>query len=497
MNFNLVKKYQTNILPVSLWASASILIALIVFRIALIFSYNAELCGIDNNFVYSVQRIMQGFDLYTDPQKLPYAINMYSPFYFSISAFIGNIFHLNPDEPIYIYGLCRSVSFVCDITTCFFLFSILRTRYRATTEASLFIVSIFAAIICFWGFTFSRTDSMVLTFYAAVIYFLTSSRVGEKKTLFITALLSAGCIFSKQSGIVVPLIVISWLWFQSNLKSIFIYLLFFAITFTGMVVLYRYGMNYTYFFENTVKAIQNSISIPWFYDYVFKRALNSLWILPFYMAILICLKDWAKDNKEGKALTSVYIIQLGFSFLISLKIGSSVGYYTESLFLALIIIVRYFINNPDLHLRKKTFGFLIPLLFLFTIHTLAQGYLFYIQDRNEKKAIYAKEKEIRDYLQPRLGNHYLFNLYNPNTSFFKTLFSRNLAVPNFDILYLATFPDGTFDYSNLEKDLNNGNISYLISSVDEPVTSVFNMSLHHYKKDTIINGIAIYKFKKT
>jgi hypothetical protein len=75
------------------------------------------------------------------------------------------------------------------------------------------------------------------------------------------------------------------------------------------------------------------------------------------------------------------------------------------------------------------------------------------------------------------------------------LFSRNLAVPNFDILYLATFPDSTFDYSNLEKDLNNGNISYLISSVDEPVTSVFNMSLHHYKKDTIINGIAIYKFQ--
>jgi len=496
MNFNFVNKYQNNIFSVSIWASAFILICLLIFRFALIFSFNAEFCGIDNNFVYSVQRLMQGFDLYTDPEQLPYAINMYTPFYFSISAFIGNIFHINPDEPINIYRLCRSVSLVCDITTCVFLFRILSFRFKATIETTLLTLSIFAAIICFWGFTFSRTDSMVLTFYASVIYFLTSPKIEEKKTLLVIALLSMACIFSKQSGIVVPLIVISWLWFQTNIKSILFYLLFFVIIFAGMIALYRYGMNYTYFFDNTVKAIQNSISLPWFYSYVFKQALNSLWILPFYIAILICLKEWTKENKEGKALFTIYIIQFFFSFVISLKIGSSVGYFTECLFLALLIITRYFINNKDLHLSKKAFGFLIPLILLFTFHTIAQGYFFYLQKRNEKKELYTKQKEIRDYLQPKLGTHFVFNLYNPNNSFFKTLFSRTLAAPNLDILYLATIPDGTFDYSNLEKDLNNGNISFLISSVDEPVTSFFNMSLLNYKKDTVINGIAIYKFQK-
>lgn len=496
MSFSLINKYHKNIYLITLWVSVCVLISLLVFRITLLFSYDAHIYGIENNFVYSIQRLMQGFGLYTDPEQLPYAINMYSPFYFSIAAFIGNIFQLNPDEPIQIFRLSRSVSLICDIITCLILFRILRRRYNITIETSFLTISIFAAILCFWGFTFSRSDSMVLTFYGVFIYFLTSNKIDEKKTLLITALISVACIFSKQNAIIVPLLAISWFWIQNKKTAIFYYLLFFLVTFSAMILLYRYGLNYTYLFDNTVKAIQNRISLPWFYDYIFKRTMNSLWILPFYIALLISLKEWSKrNNNNERALSIIFFLQLFFSLLFSLKIGSSIGYFTESLFLAFIIIVRYVFTNFDLELRKNIFSFLLPLILLFTIHTIAQGYLFFIQNRIEKRNSYIKQKEIKEYLQPQLGNQYLFNLANPYTSFFKNIFSKNMAAPNFDIIDLATYQDGTFNYSNLEKDFMNGNIRFLIASEDEPVTSIWNITLHHYKKDTVINGFAIYKFQ--
>jgi len=495
MDFPLIDKYHTKVYPITIWTSAIVLLSLFVFRIALIFSYSAELYGIDNNFVYSVQRIMQGYDLYTDPEQLPYAINMYSPLFFSISAFIGKTIHINPDEPICIYQLCRSVSFLCDIITCCFLYRILRVRYKATKETSLLTTSIFAAILCFWGYTFSRSDSMILTFYGAFIYVLTVKRLEAKKNLLIVASLSVACIFSKQSGIIIPVIAITWLWIQNKKISILFYLLFFLTVFAGMIALYRYGLSYTYFFENTFKAIQNRVSFSWFYVDIFKRTMNSLWILPFYGALLLCLKQWTKkENREDKAFSAIYFIHLFFSLTASLKIGSSVGYLAECLFLSLIIIVRHFLKNESFPSRKQSFSFLLPLIFLFTIHTIAQGYLFFIHKKGEKKALYQQQKEIKDYLQPQLGNNYIFNMYYPNTSFFKTLFSRNLAAPNFDIISLATFPDGTFDYSQLEKDFNNGNIKFLLTSENDAVTSIWNISLRHYIKDTVINGYAIYRF---
>ncbi len=497
MSFNLLNKYQKNIYPVSIWVSVIVLLSLLVFRITLVFSYDAHIYGIENNFVYSIQRLMQGLDLYTDPEQLPYAINMYSPFYFSVSAFIGNIFQLNPDEPIHIFWLSRSVSLICDIITCLFLFRILRRRYNVPVEFSLFTLSIFASIICFWGFTFSRSDSMVLTFYSVFIYFLTSNKIDEKKTLLITALISVACIFSKQNAIVVPILAISWLWIQNKRTAILYYVLYFLIAFSGMILLYRYGLNYTYFFDNTVKAIQNRISLPWFYDYIFKRTLNSLWILPFYIALIICLKEWSnKNNNQERAFSVIFFLQLFFSLLISLKIGSSIGYFTESLFLGLIIIARYSVKNYGPELLRNVLSILLPLIILFSIHTIGQGYLFFIQTKNEKRTSYLKQKEIKEYLQPQLENLYLFNLDNPYTSFFKNIFFKNMAAPNFDIIDLATYQDGTFDYSNLEKDFNNGNIKFLIAAENELVTSIWDISLHHYKKDTVINSFAIYKYQK-
>jgi hypothetical protein len=108
--------------------------------------------------------------------------------------------------------------------------------------------------------------------------------------------------------------------------------------------------------------------------------------------------------------------------------------------------------------------------------------------------LYQQQKEIRDYLQPKLKGQYVMSLADPNTSFFKTLFYKEMAVPNVDMADCCTIPDQTFDYSSLKQDLTNGKIGYLLTAGNEKPGTIWGVPLVHYKKDTVIHGYAIYSF---
>jgi len=126
----LADQYSSKIYGISFFAAALIIICLFTFRFLLIFTYNGEIGGIDNNFVYAVIRSMAGFDIYPNPETFPYAINPYSPLYVNLCSFIGKIFNINIEEPINIYRLCRAVSFTCDILTCIIFYQTIKKTTR-------------------------------------------------------------------------------------------------------------------------------------------------------------------------------------------------------------------------------------------------------------------------------------------------------------------------------------------------------------------------------
>lgn len=471
-----------------------ILSGLLLYRILIIFSYNGEVGGIDNNFVFDVVRGIGGMEIYTDPASAPYAVTLYTPLYLNACSAIGRLLHINPDDPIQVYQLCRTVALACDSITCFLLYRLLYRRMGVAKEYSGLAIAGFACIICFLGYTFSRSDCMVLTFYAATIYVLTGT---TKKPIRIAllALLSVGCIFSKQNGIILPVVVLTWLWFQKEKKATISYLVAFIVVFGGTLLIYT--LIYPHFWSNTVTALQNKIDLSWFYIDIFKRMMNSLWSIPIYIAAVWSTLKWLKPSSAtDRSWAAIFIIQLLFSLGISLKFGSTVGYFNESLFLAFIILFRLTTTiNAGYRqnlLQKGTVIFL-PLLLLFFIHTLAQGYLFFIQNRKEKIAAYEQQKQVRDYLQPRLQDNYALNLAEPNTDFFKVLFYRNIAAPNTDMIICCLMPDKNFDYSGLKQDIANGRIGYLVMREIHTPQTLWGVSLEGFKKDTTINGYTIYR----
>ncbi|MEI9946651.1 MAG: hypothetical protein WDN26_20815 [Chitinophagaceae bacterium] len=376
---------------------------------------------------------------------------------------------------------------------------ILAKSYRAKKQLALLAVAFFASILCWFGYTFSRSDSLMLTFYAACIYVVTKPvKSNDFFKPLILALLSVACILSKQNGITVPIVIIVWLFIKNARKTAIYYSIFFLILFVG--VLSIYNSIYPHLFENTVMALRNRIDFPWFYTYIFKKMMDSIWALPLYFSFILAIRQWIKPaTEDDRPLGAIFILQAVFSLAFSLKLGSGIGYFNESVFIGFIILTRKLANTQSINafaFGKKAIAWTLPLIILFSIHTLLQGYLLFIKDQEEKKVMYNEQKEIRDYLRPKLQGRYVLNMTNPNTHFFKTLLYREIAVPNIDIVDCCTMPDEIFDYSSLKKDISNGKINFLITDDKTNVKELWNISLSHFSIDTVIHGYTIYKYKQ-
>lgn len=476
----------------------TILISLLLYRILLIYSYNGEVGGFDNNFVYDVMRSLKGINIYTNPSQRPYAITLYPPIYYNICTTIGKLIHINTDNPINVYRLCRLVSLLCDCCTGFLFYLLLRRNFFLTVTTTLFLTTAFTCVICYLGYTFSRCDSVFLTFYLLHTFVLTSNK--ERSTFFYPAglaLLAVICFFAKQNGIIVPFLTTSWLMFKKEkrlaLKFWLYYLVIFAIAWSA----YIYIFNYKFLFDNIIRALHNRIDLAWFYTYIFKRLLDSIWMIPLYAAFIISVQNYFKPKSEkDKLLAIVFLLQSVFSLGTCLKWGSGAGYFNESILLSFILIgnkLNELSATIGIRPHRKIVIIFTPLLILFAIYTNAQGYLFFIQNKAEKKLAYEQQIEVCKYLKPKLKNNFVLDKSWPWQNFFKVSLSQNIVVPNDDMVACCTFPDHTFDYKALTKDMTNGSISYLILADTSLPKEAWGATLQNFEMDTIINRFVIFK----
>ncbi len=493
------EQYTSKIYRTCFFTALVIFLLLLIFRSLLVFTYNPEIGGIDNNFVYAVIRSMAGYDIYPDPTQFPYAVNLYTPLYFNLCSFIGNFLNLNIDEPINIYRLCRFVSLISDLITCLLFFRILIKTTPLKKEIAFLITALFACILCFLGYTFCRSDSLFLSFYAATFYILLTSSIKKSlaKNIFL-AVLTTACIYSKQNGIILPALIAVWIFLNHSLKRSVSYLFIFILFFTGLFLLYNYSLGYSYFTSHTIDALKNRIDLHWFYAAIFKRFADSLIIVPLYISLYISFIYLNKGSGKEKSLGIVFLLQILFSLGASLKWGSTAGYFNESFFIGLILIANYIsaTDRTAQSFSKKLAAWYLPLFTLFSSFVCVNGYLFYIQKQKMKKEVYNDQVVIRNYLAPKLESTYVFNLGDQNGDFFKTLFYKQAVVPNYDAVSCCTLPDKTFDYSNLLTDLRSGKIAWLIMPEKTITLEQWGVSLDHFKKDTIIKGHIIYKFQQ-
>ncbi len=190
---NIIPKWflQKRDVPVEkaiLYFSFFFFLLLFVYRVMLIFSFNGEIGGIDNNFISGVIRMAAGFDIYSNPENLPFSVNQYPPLYFEISAFCADLFCVDFDSnPINIYWLCRALSLTYDTLTVLLMFIILRKNFCINNSIAIMLAVIFFYILGFYGYTFSRTDSLYLFFYTFTILRISGKKCPKIINIFFSS----------------------------------------------------------------------------------------------------------------------------------------------------------------------------------------------------------------------------------------------------------------------------------------------------------------------
>jgi len=476
------------------------LIYLLFYRVMIVYDYSENIAGLEHTFIYATQLIMMRGSMYSDPEVHPYSLYQYTPLYFETVAAIAN----DVKDPRQIYIIGRWLNFIANVLSGLFVF-----------------------FICFKGFKISRTAAIIAGIMSFSLYFAHSYafRPDGAKTMFSLLsllliilniekvnrlqLLLAGlaCTISfyfKQDGCLVGLMALIILGWHKNYKAI----LFFCVgSFSSLVAfsafyLIRSGED---FYLNMAKGLQQGANFEWL------SFLVKYYHCDLYILIIMMLGIWlglrkAKPGKLEWSVLAVSVLYQAFGWLSAFKWGSTFAYLTEAFVLncALFFVV---IDKIELSEKNKSrlllFGsmiFVVNGLISLDNHTWHRYWPKKSQrelnkERYERKAYAAKMFESK-WLKE--GDYYLcfdkgFNTFLPEHIVFSTY---EVEYPN----YMAcnfnfhTLPNQIFDYSNLDDDIDQGKINYLISRDCNKIEKMFQPAELGYKKVDQIENYVVYQY---
>lgn len=510
--------YDRSFLKACFYFALAGFMAMFVLRIIIARSPAADLAGMEQNVVYTLQHYLEGEKLYRAPDALPFAITQYTPLYYYVCGLSAEAAGLDPDRNIAgIYLTGRIWSLIFNILLICAVFMISRKL------GSGFYISALAALCSFiflYRHDFSiRADSMhdALALWSVYFFiaFLDRKDLWNKGLFSFAAMLFAVlAIFAKQSGILMPMLILSFLFLTGNFKGFLKQGLLFVLLFGGLTGLFymRYGET---FFDNVIGGVANGINVRWFVLYILD--------LPFFIKVFPLLIAVAvlslyrgvifKAEPVWRFLAYSSICAFLFAAVTALKMGSSIQYFTVFQTLALVFILNFLFSSQfrwaddraltsGKNLKGATLVYFSILIALNVFSQYKKNIDLEFRQEQEMKERQSTALKAAAYVDDHLNgerNRYVFvNLGEERLGITNALF-RNCATPQLDIFQASTKPLKIFDYDYFEECMETGVIKYLIEYEPEPpfkITSRYDRLKSNYRLVSEIGAYSIFEYHR-
>jgi hypothetical protein len=440
----------------------------------LIFSYKINIRGVESNVIYTIQStLLDDNSLYTNPEQIPYAISQYMPFYYIVCNKIISSWGLTPGEDVHlVYVICRGLSFCLTILIAFCLGRIMYDVFECTVFES-WIVGAFSIFLNVPWFYLARPDVFVSLFAFAALYLFL--RYVKEEELKVTFLLFSGFLcffsfFSKQNGLITFLILASYLFFRFRFKDLSILISGFLL---GSLIGYVFYMPYSsaFFMENAFWGVVDNGSGIGYALATYKSTLTKFGMIAFmdFLAIYFLVRTVGIKKLDEKTQLIVYyfVVLLVFSCITSLKHGTAINQFIDTLILSLIVLAiafRQFVKYYDLNKEIHLLNLLVCLILSFGFTVSIQNYYQY--GTRSLKTILTHDNpyshKIVDFLNCEIGRHDDFYFFSTDRSL-NNRFPEKCIFPQPNLVRVCTFPRRTFNYSDFEKKVNNGTIKFYIT----------------------------------
>ncbi|GAB3948027.1 hypothetical protein GCM10028805_21410 [Spirosoma harenae] len=463
------------------------LILTIVIRFRLIFLANSDIGGIESNVIYSIQRYLAGYSLYSNPEVAPYSITQYSPFYYRIVAFIGQLLDLDPDNTLQIYRVSRFLSLLANLLYALVIAGICR-RFQLNLFTAILVAM--TAFVLLPPQTYSRPDSVytllvLCALYAGVRTVQAQKTSLKNRWLVIGIVASALAIATKQSGIVLPAIYASYFLFLERnwLKGIIVGA---CIGLLSLLLLYSLMPEHdlVLLYANIVTGVSQGLDWSSYKINIFDHYLRPFGL---HNALGIAISFWLtrQSRADYRWLGYFVLVLFGFASLTGLKQGSALNYYTEFVSLAGLEFALWLKAKNDLKLEKWGVG--TPLLVLSVVFWAV---IPNITNFNWPMALkrdamsdqpYLEQKKVADYVKDSLSLKPTDAVFitNYNYCYLNGLLYRNCILPQQEIV-IVMYPRKELNYEAFNKQIHQGAIRFLITRPNETTTPFPGLTTANY-----------------
>jgi hypothetical protein len=488
-----------------MYLAGLVFLLFLVYRVVMVFFPHPDAGGVENNVTWFIQQLLNGNTLYTNPEASPYSIAQYSPLYYYLCAAICKIAGVSSEEVFSVFMVSRVVSLLLNLLYAALLFFTARNVFKSS-----FISAWLAAVA---GFVFleitsySRPDSLYHTLSLASIYFFLKYINTEdqhknlKRLLVLSAIVGAAAFFSKQSALIVPIIAVIWFLHNKSYKDLLLYFTCYAASIVVGLLLIQLSSGLVPWYQNAVLGLNNGVSFHWFWENIigsFYQQWGLLWLALFIAVVLLALQS---DQKVNRFLWIAMISFFLFTNLIALKWGSSPGYFTEWIGLALIGAAAFAPTLIDIFKRIHPAFLYLFITVVLTIKTIRIYYpLTNSINKNAQLGYwnrYENEKQVgllvKKYLANSKNGKVFCNIYTPESWLTNFLYKESV-LPQFEVVIFGTWKQKAYDYSHFRNDFVNGEIQYIVCKTKDAGQKFIDIEFNKYTLKDSLHGYYLYEY---
>jgi hypothetical protein len=477
----------------------------LLYRILLISNPYPDIGGVENNVVYFIQRLLSGESLYTDPEKVPYSITQYSPFYYYFTKAIGSLLGIRAEEVMRVFMLSRTVSLCLNLLYAFTIYLIGKDVFSLSMRRSCILAMM--AFIFLDMSSFSRPDSLNHFLYLLSIYFfllgLERENEGRKTIHLVVAsgVIAACAFFSKQSAITLPVIILIWYLWKKQFSRLFYFFISYAIASFIILLLILQSTSLWVFYKNILLGVNNGINLNWYWSHIITAFFQNfgLIFIPAWITVHFLLK---KENASYLQFSRIYLFVAFITCnLFAVKFGSSIVYFTEWWSVLFLVFAYYWDTIVKIigSVHERIASSII--LFIILLKLALISYPLRIQMKKQYREtgiqMYKTEKKIAEYIKNQTtGLEYpvFNNLYSPE-SFLNNFLFHEAVMPQFDVVIFGTYPRQVFDYSDFKQRLNAGKMRWIITKPSGSQLKFIYPNPEHFQLRYTLQGYNIYQFK--
>ena len=353
-------------MPVRLMVAIVVVItgAVLVNRIALIFSYSEDIAGIEPVFAYYILKICNYEHIYQNIKEIPFSNCQYAPLYFeTIGRAIRTMLPLEWVDQRNIYLVSRGGNLLFNIATSFII-GLLVMKISANK-----LLGFIFGCLSFWAFSTYhyaiRPDSLKTLFIALTLFYFFKIYI-NKQTRAIHAILfilfaCLACFTKQDAAVVIAALVMAGLLFDNFRK--------WAVIGTGVIA--ANGLLFLFYFIQYGDAFVDNITIGFKFNYSLEYFIWVIWKgykhwLIFISLSIITALYYSKATYKKAGTWSIFVLIFSFIFIsiLSTKWGAGVNYFYDIIMLNFICLA-YLVHNSRKENTAKYYHTIIAIAALF------------------------------------------------------------------------------------------------------------------------------------